>query len=228
MIIGIIGAMDEEILLLKNRLENLEVLKDKVFEIFKGQYMNKEVVVIKSGIGKVNAAIAASVLINNLNASAIINTGIAGSIKHAVGLGDVVISSDTQQYDVDVTAFGYKLGTIPRLKTSVFKADSKLIDLCEKSVNDKTKHHVGRIVTGDRFVSSDELKQQLNMEFNAYCVDMESASVGHVCNLYNIPYVAIRCISDNADETSLVGNQDFEAYAAEISAAITLNVIELI
>ncbi|MBV1758672.1 MAG: 5'-methylthioadenosine/adenosylhomocysteine nucleosidase [Dethiosulfatibacter sp.] len=227
MTIGIIGAMDEEILLLKNRLTNLRILKDRVFEIYSGQYNNKDVVLVKSGIGKVNAAIAASVLINNMNVLAIINTGIAGSIKKAVGLGDVVISSDTQQYDVDVTAFGYKLGTIPRLETSVFKADTHLIDLCKKSIHDKTSYHIGRIVSGDRFVSSDEFKKQLGLQFDAYCVDMESASIGHVCYLYDIPYVAIRCISDNADETSLVSNQDFETYTAEISAAITLNVIEL-
>lgn len=227
MTIGIIGAMDEEILLLKNRLTNLRILTDKVFEIYSGQYNNKDVVLVKSGIGKVNAAIAASVLINNMNVSAIINTGIAGSIKQAVGLGDVVISSETQQYDFDVTAFGYRLGTIPRLETSVFKADTHLIELCKKSIDDKTSYHIGRIVSGDRFVSSDEFKKQLGLEFDAYCVDMESASIGHVCYLYDIPYVAIRCISDNADETSLVSNQDFETYTAEISAAITLNVIEL-
>lgn len=226
MIIGIIGAMDEEILLLKNRLSNLEILNDKVFEIYRGQYKNKEVIVVKSGIGKVNAAIATSVLINNLNAEAIINTGIAGSINPAVTLGDVVISKDTLQYDVDVTAFGYDLGVIPRLKTSVFRADPNLIDLCRNAVNEKVKYHIGRIVSGDRFVSSDEFKKLLIREFDAYCVDMESASVGHVCYLYDIPYVAIRCISDNADESSLISNQDFETYTAEISAAITLDVIE--
>ncbi|HBH12157.1 MAG: MTA/SAH nucleosidase [Clostridiales bacterium 38_11] len=226
MTIGIIGAMDEEIHLFKNRLTNLETLNDKVFEIYRGRYHNKEVVLVKSGIGKVNAAIAASVLINNLNVSTIINTGIAGSINHTVALGDIVISSDTQQYDVDVTAFGYKLGTIPRLGTSAFKADQNLIELCKKSVDDKIKCHIGRIVSGDRFVSSDEFKQLLNTEFDAYCVDMESAAVGQVCYLYNVPYVAIRCISDNADKSSLISNQDFETYTAEISAAITLNVLE--
>lgn len=227
MIVGIIGAMDEEIALLKEHLENLEILNDNVFEIYRGQYKEKAVVLVKSGVGKVNAAVATSVLINSHHVSAIINTGIAGSIHHSVTLGDIVISKDTQQYDVDVTAFGYKQGVIPRMKTSVFEADPNLIDLCKKSIDASTKHHIGRVVSGDRFVSADEIKIKLQAEFDAYCVDMESASIGHVCHLYNIPYVAIRCISDNADEASLVKYRDFEKHAAEISAAMTLNVLAL-
>lgn len=228
MIIGIIGAMDEEILHLRENIENIKEIDCLNFKIYSGQYAGKKVVFMRSGIGKVNAAVSSQILINDFKVTSIINTGIAGSLLDTISIGDIVISNETQQYDIDVTVFGYKEGEIPRMDTSIFKADENLIRVCSNIVEGEAKVHVGKIVSGDKFVSKNELKAKLRNEFNAFCVDMESASIGHVCYLYNIPYVAIRCISDNADETAEVKYSNFDKYAAEISSKITLKTIELL
>ncbi len=228
MVIGIIGAMDEEVLLLKKKIENIKETDCLNFKIYSGEYAGKKVVFMRSGIGKVNSAVSTQILINNFKASSIINTGIAGSLSESISIGDIVISNETQQYDIDVTVFGYKEGEIPRMDTSIFKADENMIKICSDLIEGEAKVHVGKIVSGDRFVCKNELKVKLRTEFNALCVDMESASIGHVCHLYKTPYVAIRCISDNADEAAEDKYNDFDKYAAEISAKITLKAIELL
>lgn len=228
MIIGIIGAMDEELFLLKNKIANIEKDKNQIFDIYIGKYRSGKVIFMKSGIGKVNAALAAHILINEFQVDIIINTGIAGSLCNEIKIGDVVISTNTQQYDVDVTAFGYEKGIIPRMDTSIFEADKNLIQLIKNMDMGKTSFHFGRIISGDNFISNYEKKKQLQNDFQAYCVDMESASIGHVCHLYKIPYIAIRCISDDADESSKDKYKDFDKYAANISSNITLNLINSI
>ncbi|SHI73412.1 adenosylhomocysteine nucleosidase [Dethiosulfatibacter aminovorans DSM 17477] len=228
MVIGIIGAMDEEILLLKEKIENIVETDCLNFKIYSGEYAGKKVVFMRSGIGKVNSAVSTQILISDFKAASIINTGIAGSLAESVSIGDIVISTETQQYDIDVTVFGYKEGEIPRMDTSVFKSDENMIRICSDLVEGEAKVHVGKIVSGDKFVSKNELKSKLRKDFNALCVDMESASIGHVCHLYKTPYVAIRCISDNADESADVKYANFDKYAAEISAKITLKAIEML
>ncbi len=217
--------MDEEIHLLKEKVTQLSEVKYEKLTIYTGNHANKEIVFVKSGIGKVNAAVAATILITVFKAKVIINTGIAGSLSHEASLGDIVISNDTIQYDFDVTAFGYAEGHIPRMEISTFEADQTLIDLCVLSAEEQHTIHVGRIVSGDRFVNTESFKQHLRETFKALCVDMESAAIGHVCYLHNLPYVAIRCISDNADETSNTKYKDFERYTATLSADMTLKVI---
>lgn len=226
MVIGIIGAMEEELVLLKNKISDCKKDENQIFDISSGIFENNKVVFMRSGIGKVNSAIAAHVLINEFHADIIINTGIAGSLRQNIKIGDIVISTDTQQYDIDVTAFGYKKGIIPRMDTSIFKSNENLIDIIKNMTIKEVNFHFGRIVTGDKFIGNDEIKNQLANDFNAFCVDMESASIGHVCHLYKIPYVAVRCISDNADESSKEKYKDFDKYAANISANITFNLIK--
>jgi adenosylhomocysteine nucleosidase len=228
MIIGIIGAMDEEIELLIKEIENIKKHQNLMYDVYEGNYFGKTVVFLKSGIGKVNAAVATQMLIKEYGAHIIINTGIAGSLGEEVSLGDVVVSTETQQYDIDVTIFGYKEGEIPRMDTSVFKADEKIIEILRKNTEFENKLHFGKIVSGDRFVSSGEIKEKLRNVFKGLCVDMESGSIGHVCYLYSKPYVAIRCISDNADESAETIYKDFNVYAANLSAKITLDLINKI
>ncbi|MBN2285390.1 MAG: 5'-methylthioadenosine/adenosylhomocysteine nucleosidase [Tissierellales bacterium] len=228
MIIGIIGAMDEEIEFLVKEVSVIEIHHHIAFDIFEGVYLNKKIYFMKSGIGKVNAAIATQVLIEQYHSDVIVNTGIAGSLDKEVLLGDVVISTETQQYDFDVTAFGYEEGVIPRMESSVFPSSYQMIEVLKKIRLNEHTIHFGKILSGDRFVDSESLKKKLQIQFNGLCVDMESASVGQVCYLFQKPYVAIRCISDNADESSNLKYKDFNHYAAKLSAELTLELVNKI
>ena len=146
--LGIIGAMDEEVNQIKDLLENVEITKQAGMEFYKGVLSGKDVVIVRSGIGKINAAICTQILADRFKVSAIINTGIAGSLHNEINIGDIVLSVDALQHDVDAVAFGYEVGVIPRMDTSIFNADKKLIELaekcCHKACEDLTVHK-GRV-----------------------------------------------------------------------------------
>ncbi len=230
--IGIIGAMDEEVFILKEKME----LKKEVFfanmHFYEGKLNNQKVIVVHSGIGKVNAAICAQILISNFGASVIINTGVAGAIYDALEVGDIVISSDVIEHDFDVTGFGeYQLGQIPRMKEYIFKADERLIKTAiEVGRIEKYAHKmvVGRILSGDVFVACPEKKEFLWKEFQGYCTEMEGAAIGHTCYVNNVPFVIIRAMSDKADGTAHVNFQEFVNKAAENSVQIVLGILERI
>ncbi|TCT12279.1 adenosylhomocysteine nucleosidase [Natranaerovirga pectinivora] len=225
--LGIIGAMEEEIALLKEKIDisKTEEMAGMVF--YTGTMRDNEIILVKSGIGKVNAAVCTQILIDKYNVEAIINTGVAGGIAADVNIGDIVISSDTMQHDVDATGFGYKLGEIPRMETSTFKADEKLIDLAKKAsekVNKNLKVFVERIVSGDQFISNVEKKNMILEVFNGYCTEMEGAAIAQVSYLNQVPFVVIRAISDKADDSAEINFNEFVLKAAEHSS----NMIELI
>lgn len=228
--IGLIGAMEEEIDILKHFISNEEVTNRADMIFYKGQLNGLDTVVVRSGIGKVNAAIAAQILISEFNVDCIINTGVAGGIKSGINVGDIVISSDAMEHDFDTTAFGDELGVIPRMRTSVFKADKYLIDIALKAANDNIdgKAYVGRIVSGDRFVSSKEEARRLGQQFNAYAVEMEGAAIAHTAYLNNIPFVIIRSISDNADGNATSDFNLFVKKASIVSSNIVKEMINMI
>ncbi|AST56283.1 5'-methylthioadenosine/S-adenosylhomocysteine (MTA/SAH) nucleosidase [Thermoanaerobacterium thermosaccharolyticum] len=228
--IGLIGAMEEEIDILKHFISNEEVTNRADMIFYKGQLNGLDTVVVRSGIGKVNAAIAAQILISEFNVDCIINTGVAGGIKSGINVGDIVISSDAIEHDFDTTAFGDELGVIPRMKTSVFKADKYLIDIALKAANDNIdgKAYVGRIVSGDRFVSSKEEARRLGQQFSAYAVEMEGAAIAHTAYLNNIPFVIIRSISDNADGNATSDFNLFVKKASIVSSNIVKEMINMI
>ena len=130
--IGIIGAMEEEVSGLKEKMKTEKTLKRASMEFCQGTLDNKEVVVVRCGIGKVNAAICTQILVDEFKVNAIINTGIAGSLKNEINIGDIVLSSDTLQHDMDATGFGYEYGVIPRMETSCFEADKNLVNLAKE------------------------------------------------------------------------------------------------
>lgn len=228
--IGLIGAMEEEIDILKHFISNEEVTNRADMIFYKGQLNGLDTVVVRSGIGKVNAAIAAQILISEFNVDCIINTGVAGGIKSGINVGDIVISSDAIEHDFDTTAFGDELGVIPRMKTSVFKADKYLIDIALKAANDNIdgKAYVGRIVSGDRFVSSKEEARRLGQQFSAYAVEMEGAAIAHTSYLNDIPFVIIRSISDNADGNATSDFNLFVKKASIVSSNIVKEMINMI
>ena len=192
-------------------------------EFCEGTYLGKEVVVVRSGIGKVNAGICAQILVDVFQVDLIVNTGIAGGIHDEVEIGDIVISKDVLHHDMDATGFGYALGVIPQMGCSTFEADAELVALASEvcsELNKDIKTHVGRIVTGDQFISSKEKKSWLKETFDGYCAEMEGVAIAQAAYLNNIKFVIIRAISDKADSTACDDYPQFEARAAE--HAITL------
>ncbi len=227
--LGIIGAMDEEVNQIKALLESVTVNKKAGMEFVKGKIEGKEVVIVRSGIGKVNAAICAQILADDYEVSAVINTGIAGSLKNEINIGDIVLSLDAIQHDVDAVAFGYEVGVIPRMESSIFMADEKLIKLADKCCKEEladVNTFVGRVVSGDQFISGKDKKTWLIDTFSGYCTEMEGAAIAHACYLNNIPFLIIRAISDKADDSASMDYPAFEAMAIANSVKLMKAIIK--
>jgi adenosylhomocysteine nucleosidase len=179
----------------------------------RGRLWNNEVVLVKCGVGKVNVAICTQLLIDLYEVDMLINTGIAGGLYKDINVGDIVISSDAVQHDVDVTGRGFAPGEIPFMETSVFKADAELAAMARKAceiVNTDIACYVGRVATGDKFISDNAQKVALVETFNAYCVEMEGAAMAQVAVLNKVPFVIIRAMSDKADDQARVLVREFE------------------
>lgn len=223
--LGIIGAMDEEVAKVKEQMENVQVMEKASMEFFEGTVSGHPVVVVRSGIGKVNAAMCTQILADAYHVDAIINTGIAGSLNADINIGDIVLSTDTLEHDMDAVAFGYPLGQIPRMDTLSFEADAKLRaaakQACEK-VNPEVTVFEGRVVSGDQFISDKDKKQWLVDHFAGYCTEMEGAAIAHAAYLNQIPFLIIRAISDKADDSASVDYPAFEAKAIEHSVKLIL------
>lgn len=223
--LGIIGAMDIEVQLLKDKMSNLEEMNHNAFKFYKGKYNGIDVIITTCGVGKVNAASCTQALIDKFNITHLINTGIAGSLNKDVKVCDIVISDNVTYHDVRVeqmvSLFPFK---------ECFKADDELIDMalgaCETSLR-QFNYHIGRIVTGESFISSGELKKIIAEKYNPHCVDMESGAIGHVAYLNNIPFVIIRSISDNADKDASITYDEFEQIASNNSANIVFKMMEI-
>jgi adenosylhomocysteine nucleosidase len=226
---GIIGAMEEEVNILKSKMQVENIIKKASMEFYKGTLNGKDVVIVRSGISKVNAAVCAQILVDDFHISRVINTGIAGSLQNKINIGDIVISSDALQHDVDASGFGYDLGVIPRMETSTFIADKSLIDLakevCEKEIPE-INAHVGRVVTGDQFISDRAVKDRIKSNFQGYCTEMEGASIAQVAYLNNIPFVILRAISDKADDSASTDYPTFEKKAIEHSVILVENMLK--
>lgn len=214
--LGIIGAMDEEVSKLKEVMEHIEIKSKASMDFYKGVMSGKDVVVVRSGIGKVNAGICTQILVDEYGVDTVINTGIAGSLNTEINIGDIVLSTDALQHDVDATGFGYEPGIIPRMKTSVFEADRKLRTLakaCCERVNPDIKVFEGRVVSGDQFISDKAKKNYIEESFKGYCTEMEGAAIAQAAYLNNVPFLIIRAISDKADDSATVDYPTFEAKA---------------
>ena len=227
--LGIIGAMEEEVANLKNRMQVEMVMQSASMEFCKGSLEGKEVVVVRSGIGKVNAAICTQILIDKFQVKAIINTGIAGSLQNEINIGDIVLSSDTMQHDMDATGFGYEFGVIPRMETSVFQADAKLITLaqeCCKKVNPEIGVYIGRVVSGDQFISNRQDKEWITEHFGGYCTEMEGAAIAQAAYLNQIPFLIVRAISDKADNSAQMDYAEFEKQAIIHSVNLIVEMVK--
>lgn len=219
--IGIIGAMSEEVQGFKKIMKNVEEEKIGTFTFYTGIMHDQDIVLLETGIGKVNAAIGATLMIEAFDVEEIIFTGVAGGVNPDLDLGDVVISKDLIQHDFDTSAFGDKLGVIPRMESSIFEADDELIELAEKAGKKlKGKVIVGRVLSGDQFIASPEKIAFLRKEFNGDCTEMEGAAVGHVCQVLDVPFVVIRTMSDKANSDAHTDYATFMKIAAENSITL--------
>lgn len=227
--IGIIGAMHEEIVELKALMENIEEINLASFVYYKGKLSGKNIVLVECGIGKVNSSVCTTLLLQEFNVEKLIFTGVAGGIGDDINVGDIVISTDLVQHDVDVSAFGLNLGVIPRMKNSFFLADESLRTIAKKSalkVFSAEKVREGRILSGDQFINGIDKINWLKETFGGEACEMEGASVAHVCELFGVPFVVIRAISDKANSEAKVDFAEFVHLASKNSKEIVANMLE--
>lgn len=226
--IGIIGAMEQEVACLKDKMEEVKVTRKASMDFFEGTLEGKHVVVVRSGIGKVNAAVCTQILADTFGVEAIINTGIAGSLNNDINIGDIVVSTDLIHHDVDATGFGYPRCQIPQMEAFSFQANLKMrklaVEVC-REVNPDIQVFEGRIASGDQFISDKNIKDEIIKNTGAFAVEMEGAPIGQTAYLNGIPFLVIRAISDKADGSAQMDYSEFEAKAIEHSVRLTQNLI---
>lgn len=226
--IGIIGAMEEEVELLRGSLENVTTEEIANCEFTSGTYKGQDVILLKSGIGKVNAAMSTTLLLQKYQPDVVINTGSAGGFDQNLEVGAIVISDEVRHHDVDVTAFGYEMGQVPQMPAA-FRSDAALMELAEKAVEEVGEHAyaVGLIATGDSFMNDPVRVETVRGHFpDMKAAEMEAAAVAQVCHQFGVPFVVIRALSDIAGKESDISFDEFLPVAAKHSTDIVLNVIE--
>ncbi|MFA9559053.1 5'-methylthioadenosine/adenosylhomocysteine nucleosidase [Evansella sp. AB-rgal1] len=231
--IGIIGAMIEEVEFFLESIEDLKEVKNGNTLFYTGTWHEHHVTICKCGVGKVNAAMTAQLLIDKYEVETIIFTGVAGALDQKLNIQDVVISTSCQEHDIDASPLGFPRGTIPMYDgTSDFPADKKLIDTAYIAANEIVPNHIqvwkGKIVSGDQFIANREEVNQLKDLFSAICVEMEGAAVAHVANFNHIPYVVLRSISDKANGEAPNSFETFVKNAAKTSAEIVERIVVLL
>ncbi|MGY0399119.1 MAG: 5'-methylthioadenosine/adenosylhomocysteine nucleosidase [Ostreibacterium sp.] len=217
---GIIAALPQEIVILRDSLSSIKIKHIAGMEIISGKLSGCSVVIMQCGIGKVNAAIGTTIMINHYHPKAIINTGSAGGIAEQLAIGDVVIGDNVAHHDVDVTAFGYALGQMAQMPEN-YPCDAELISAAKKAATAFPDAHIyqGQIVSGDQFIASSDRFNTIKVTFPAaQAVEMEAAAVAQVCYRFNIPFVVVRAISDLANEQASVSFETFILQAGQHSA----------
>jgi len=232
--IGIIGAMENEVSLLCETMGKFSVQKAGEFEFNTGKIEGKDVTVLRCGIGKVNAAVGCALLIQQFKPSCIINTGSAGGIHSELKVGDAVISTGLLYHDVDVTAFNYAPGQLPG-QPQIFPADEKLIKIAEDAVDElkaekilpaSFTHRRGIIGSGDIFMHEPERINAVRRLFpDTAAVEMEGAAIAHCCRLFSVPVLVIRALSDIAGTESPVSFDEFLPIASKHSAHIVMRIV---
>ncbi|WLV23640.1 5'-methylthioadenosine/S-adenosylhomocysteine nucleosidase [Aciduricibacillus chroicocephali] len=226
--IGIIGAMEEEVELLKGRMTDKKEQDVANCQFISGKLEGADVVLLKSGIGKVNAAMATAILAERFAPDFVINTGSAGGFSSKLEVGDLVISENVVHHDVDVTAFDYKYGQVPGMP-EVFAADTKLIEMTEEAVKSiDLGYEVGLIATADTFMADPARVAFAREKFpNMIAAEMEAAAIAQVCWQYNIPFVIIRALSDIAGKESAVTFDEFIIKAGRNAAELIIRVVSM-
>ncbi len=219
--VGIIGAMEQEVAILRGQISNLQTFERAGCEIYSGQLNGVEVALLKSGIGKVAVALGTTLLIEHFQPDVIINTGSAGGLDSSLNVGDIVVSTEVRYHDADVTAFGYAIGQLPNCPAA-FTADQALINAAQNSIQANGLHAVkGLVCSGDAFIHGADNLARIKQNFpTVTAVEMEAAGVAHVCHQYQLPFVVVRAISDVADKEASMSFDTFLPIAAEQSSKI--------
>jgi len=225
--VAIIGAMEEEVAILREKIESREETTIANCEFSTGKINGVDVILLKSGIGKVNAAMSTTILLERFKPDYVINTGSAGGFLHSLNVGDIVISTEVVHHDVDVTAFGYEYGQVPGMPAR-YAADTKLVEIAEKSAEQITDIQVvkGLIATGDSFMNDPARVEFVRAKFSElYAVEMEAAAIAQVCTQFAVPFVITRALSDIAGKESNVSFEQFLHKAALHSSNLVLSML---
>lgn len=231
--VGIIGAMQVEVDGLVSQMQGAKEKAVGGLTFHEGKLRGADVVVVRSGVGKVNAALCAHTLSLCFGVSHIINTGIAGAMAAGLNVEDFVVSTDAMYYDMDAHGFGYPAGVIPQMDESDFKADKGLIEAVRKAFSDMQTEEgaphrnliTGRIATGDQFVSERAVKERIKAICDPACVEMEGCGIAHACYLDKVPFVIVRCMSDKADDGEEATYKFNEERCAKMSAELVMKTI---
>ena len=221
--LGIIGAMQVEVDTLVEKLENPVSRAVAWSTYYEGKLEGLDVVVVQCGVGKVNAAMCVQTLCNLYHVTHIVNTGVAGSLKVELDIGDLVVSRDAMYHDFEVKALGYPHGKVPGMDVVAFPADEKLMNLAFAAAESVNPGHtkLGRVASGDQFICGKDQKEQIIANTGASCTEMEGAAIAHAAYRNGVPYVILRAISDKADDSAEMDYPTFEAIAARRCAAVT-------
>lgn len=231
MSIGIIGAIEKEVIALKDNMVNVIRSEKSNYTFHSGEIGGVKIILLQSGIGKVAAAMGTTLLLDNYQVNGVINTGSAGGIGPSVSIGDIVISTEVCYHDVGVDSFGYQPGQMAD-QPARFTAHSELVSSAERALR-RTHSSIpflkGLICTGDSFVCTENQKDVIRNNFpNAIAVDMEASAVAQVCYHFNVPFLVLRAVSDVADKQSLVSYNRFLTLATENASRAVLNTLEQI
>ena len=221
--LGIIGAMEVEVEKLRGMMVDPKVRTVAGMTFCQGTIKGKEAVVVRSGVGKVNAGLCSQILVDQYHVDGIINTGIAGSLRNEVNVGDIVLSTTAVQHDMDASGFGYQIGEIPQLGMKELRT---LAEKCCQKANPDIQTFTGRVASGDQFINDKEKKAWIRETFDAYCTEMEGAAIAQAAYLNQIPYLVVRAISDKADDSANVDYKEFEAKAVEHSVRLIVSMLE--
>ena len=223
--IGIIGAMANETKKLYEMMTDTEVKVIAGMNFQKGKLQGKDVVVVQCGVGKVNAAVCSQILCDVYHVDAMINTGIAGSLRNEINIGDIVLSTDALHHDMDARMFGYKLGQVPQMDVWEFKADEHLREIaysCKDEVDTEINMFQGRVVSGDQFIGDHDKKVFLRETFDGFCTEMEGSAIAQTAYLNKVPFLIVRAISDKADDNVEIDYPAFEEKAIEHGVRLIL------
>ena len=221
-ITGIIGAMEVEV---KSIAANMQNVTEKVISGIPfscGTLSGRQVVLARCGIGKVNAAICTQIMVSVFGVNEIINTGVAGAVAKGIRQNDIVIAECFVQHDVDTSAIGDPVGFVSTVNRIYFETDKSIILRLKAAIGSKARAHMGTVATGDQFIADKKTGRKIHETFNASACDMEGGAIAQVCALAGIPFGAVRCISDSADEKAHMDYPEFAAKAATTCAAMVM------
>lgn len=226
--VGVIGAMDEEIIFFKEKLEKRTDFVICGYDFFEGKIDNKDLVVLKSGIGKVNAAMSTTLLHSHYKCDYIINIGSAGGFDDSFNIGDIILSTELRSHDVDVTAFGYEFGQVPKMP-AFFQSCETLVKIAEECSEHIAPHRIlkGLIVSGDSFMNKIEQINLIKSRFNnILAAEMEACAIAQVCYQFNVPFIIIRALSDVVGAEAPADHMTYLELASKNSTKLALSMLQ--